>query len=87
MQSASNAYFAQVFSVISLPDTDAKLREAVNQVYEDFLQYAEDLNDIRKERKKQKVLNALEGLRNEAVWAEIQRRKAGFSNTKKSIKE
>jgi len=87
VRSASNAYFAQVLSVISLPDTDAKLREAVNQVYEDFLQYAEDLNDIRKERKKQKVLNALEGLSNEAVWAEIQRRKAGFSNTKKSIKQ
>lgn len=87
VRSASNAYFAQVLSVISLPDTDAKLREAVNQVYEDFLQYAEDLNDIRKERKKQKVFNALAGLSNEAVWAEIQRRKAGFSNTKKSIKQ
>ena len=87
VRSASNAYFAQVLSVISLPDTDAKLREAVNQVYEDFLQYAEDLNDIRKERKKQKVFNALAGLSNEAVWAEIQRRKAGFSNIKKSIKQ
>ena len=56
VRSASNAYFAQVLSVISLPDTDAKLREAVNQVYEDFLQYAEDLNDIRKERKNKKFL-------------------------------
>ena len=88
VRSASNAYFAQVLSVISLPDSDSQLREAVNLVYEDFLQYAEDLNDIRKERKKQKVGNALNGLTDETVWAEIQRRKDGNSHdTPKSIKQ
>ena len=87
VRSASNAYFAQVLSVISLPDSDAKLREAVNQVYEDFLQYSEDLNDIIKERKKQKVFNALEELSDEAVWAEVQRRKAGVASDRKSIKQ
>ncbi len=87
VRSASNAYFAQILSVISLPDSDAKLREAVNQVYEDFLQYAENLNDIKNDRKKQKVRNALEGLSDDAVWAEIQRRKEGVANTRKSIKQ
>jgi hypothetical protein len=71
VRSASNAYFAQVLSVISLPDSDAKLREAVNQVYEDFLQYAEDLNDIIKERKKHKVFHALEGLNDREAFPKI----------------
>lgn len=87
VRSASNAYFAQTVSAISLPDSDAKLREAVNLVYEDFLQYAEDPNDIRKERKKQKVAAALEGLTDEVVWAEILRRQRGVSENAKSIKQ
>jgi hypothetical protein len=33
VRSASNAYFSQVLSAISLPDADEKLKEAVNQVY------------------------------------------------------
>lgn len=87
VRSASNAYFAQVLSVISLPDSDAQLKEAINQVYEDFLQYAEELKDITKERKKQKVANALEGFTNEAVWAEVQRRQKGQFEKPKSIKQ
>lgn len=87
VRSASNAYFAQVLSVISLPDSDEALRKAVNGVYEDFLQYAEDPSDVRKERKKQKVANALEGFSDETVWAEIKRRQSGHANKPKSIKQ
>ncbi|MBD2541475.1 DUF1998 domain-containing protein [Coleofasciculus sp. FACHB-SPT36] len=87
VRSASNAYFAQTLSVISLPDSDEALRQAVNLVYEDFLQYAEDLRDVQKERKKQKVFNALEGFSDETVWAEIQRRQVGQFEKPKSIKQ
>ncbi len=87
VRSASNAYFSQVLSVISLPDLDAALREAVNLVYEDFLQYAESASDVKKERKKQKVTQALEGFSDEAVWQEIQRRQSGQFNQHKSIKQ
>jgi len=87
VRSASNAYFAQTLSVISLPDFDEALRQAVNLVYEDFLQYAEELRDVQKERKKQKVFNALEGFSDEAVWGEIQRRQGGQSDKPKSIKQ
>lgn len=87
VRSASNAYFAQTLSVISLPDSDEALRQAVNLVYEDFLQYAEELRDVQKERKKQKVFNALEGFSDEAVWGEIQRRQGGQSDKPKSIKQ
>jgi len=87
VRSASNAYFAQTLSVISIPDSEQELKDAVNQVYEDFLQYAEDLGDIRKERKKKRVAVALEGLTNEAVWAEVQRRLSKEQPQPKSIKQ
>lgn len=87
VRSASNAYFAQVISVIALPKADEAIQEAVNQVYEDFLQYAEDVEDIKRERRKQRVANALEGLSNELVWAEVERRKSNITPEDKSIKQ
>ncbi len=87
VRSASNAYFSQILSVIFLPDSDSALWDAVNSVYEDFLQYAEDAGDVRKERKKQKVAAALQGFSDEVVWQEIQRRQSGQGNQHKSIKQ
>ncbi|MEH2273812.1 MAG: DUF1998 domain-containing protein [Nostoc sp.] len=87
VRSASNAYFSQILSVISLPDLDAGLRDAVNLVYEDFLQYAESVSEIKKERKKQKVAVALEKFSDEAVWEEVQRRQSGASTGDKKIKQ
>lgn len=87
VRSASNAYFSQVMSVISLPEADEALRQGVDQVYEDFLQYAEDVDDIKRDRKKQKVANALEGFSDEAVWAEVNRRKNNIVPEDKTIKQ
>lgn len=68
--------------------TGNDFKEAVNQIYEDFLQYAEDVNDIRKKRKKKRVADALEGSSDDAVWAEVKRRLSGESPKKpKSIKQ
>ncbi len=87
VRSASNAYFAQALSVISIPDSDQKLKDAVSLVYEDFLQYCESPDEIRKERRKHKVANALEGFSDEVVWVEIQRRLQGETSQIKSIKQ
>jgi hypothetical protein len=87
VRSASNAYFAQVVSAISIPDSDEKLRTAVDEIYEDFLQYAEDVDDIKRDRRKQKVANALEGFNDEIVWQEIQRRKSNQPIADKSLKQ
>jgi hypothetical protein len=87
VRSASNAYFAQTLSVISIPDAEEQLRKAVNLVYEDYLKYAESLGDIERERKKQKVFAALEGFGSETVWKEVQRRKSGELEVHKSIKQ
>jgi uncharacterized protein DUF1998 len=86
-RSASNAYFSQTWSVIAIPDTDAALKDAVDLVYEDFLQYCASIDDVRHERKKLKVTLALEGHTDEAVWADIERRKGGTLVSSKSIKQ
>lgn len=87
VRSASNAYFSQVLSVISLPDCDSALRDAVNLVYEDNLQYLESVSEIKRERRRPKVSVALEKFSDEVVWQEIQRRQSGQPSQNKSIKQ
>lgn len=87
VRSASNAYFAQTLSVISIPDSDARIRDAVTEVWEDFLQYAESLDEVVKERRKQRVSAALEGLSDDQVWQEVQRRKGGLVTPTAGIRE
>ena len=77
VRSASNAYFAQTLSAISIPEPGGKLREAMDEVWADFLQYCESAADVARERRKAKVSAALEGYSDGDVWAEVQRRKAG----------
>ena len=86
-RSASNAYFSQTLSVIHIPDAEAALKEAVDAVFEDFLQYCESVEDVTRERRKQRVLTALEGHSDEVVWADIQRRKGGAPAETRSIKQ
>ncbi|MGZ3386357.1 MAG: DrmB family protein [Isosphaeraceae bacterium] len=89
VRTASNAYFPQTMSVISLPDRDEAVAIAVAQVWEHYLQYVEDLDDLVKERKrKPPVAEALEGLSDEEAFAEIQRRKQNrTAGTDKSVKQ
>ena len=86
VRSASNAYFTQILSVISIPDQDAELKKSVDRFYEEDLQYAEDLSDIQKELKKPKFAD-LAGFGANTVWTEIKRRKSGLTTPEKSIKQ
>jgi hypothetical protein len=86
-RSASNAYFSQTVSVISLPDNDQVVRDAIDRVWEDYLQYCEAEADVRKERRKEKVAAALEGFTDAVVWAEIQRRLSNAPPAEKGIKQ
>jgi Domain of unknown function (DUF1998) len=89
VRTASNAYFPQTMSVISLPDRDEAVSKAVDQIWEHHLQYVEDLDDLAKERKrKPPVAAALEGLSDEDVLAEIQSRNQGKTpGLDKSVKQ
>src|SRR5690606_37373509 len=72
---------------ISIPDANESLKEAVDRVWEDFLQYCEDERDVRKERKKEKVAAALDGFTDEVVWSEAERRLTRKTTERKSIKQ
>lgn len=86
-RAASNAYFSQTMGVISIPDANQALRDAVDRVWADHLEYAESEQDVKKERRRDKVAAALEGLSDAAVWAEVDRRRAGIAAAQKGIKE
>jgi hypothetical protein len=85
-RSASNAYFAQTVSAISIPDAGQALREAVDPVWEDHLQYCESEAELQRERRRERVGNALEGWSDEQVWKEVTRRKQGATPPRKGIK-
>lgn len=85
VRSASNAYFPQLLSVISIPEGEGALRKAVDEAWSD-LGEAESLDDIAHELKKKKFASRFEGMSPDAVWAEVKRRKGGVAEEVKSIK-
>jgi hypothetical protein len=86
---ASNAYFPQVLSVISIPGRDEALAGAVSQVWDAYLQYVTSQDELFQERRrKPPVQAALEGYTDEQVWGEMQvRRGATASATTKPVKQ
>lgn len=86
-RSASNAYFSQTVSVISLPDGDQALRSAIDRVWEDYLKYCESEAEVSRERRKEKVAAALEGFSDTVVWADVERRRSGATPQEKGIKQ
>jgi hypothetical protein len=76
IRTASNAYFSQSMSVISLPEQENRVARAVSEVWEHHLQYVESMGDLQKDReRKPPVRTALDGLTDDQVFAEIQARR------------
>ena len=86
IRTASNAYFTQQMSVISLPDRDETVKQAVDAAWE-FVEAVEGIDELKYERKKAKVKAALEGLTDEEVFAEIQARRGFALEQPKSVKQ
>lgn len=86
IRTASNAYFPQQMTVISLPDRSETVRQAVDAAW-DFIEAVETLKELGYERKKAKVKAALEGLSGEEVFSEIQARRGAGGVPDKSVKE
>lgn len=87
IRSASNAYFTQLMSVISIPDTRRPVDDAVKLLWDDFLEDVEDLKDLTKVRRKPTVVAKLQGFSDEEVLATIQRMRAGEVNSNRLVKE
>ena len=86
VRSASNSYFPQILSAISLPDSDALLKESVDAFYNDDLQYLEDIDELKKELLRKPKYADLKKFDPETVWEEVSRRKQGLKAEEKSIK-
>jgi hypothetical protein len=86
---ASNAYFSQVLSVISLPEQDEDLVQAVNQVWEHYLANVDSAEDLQYLRKKMPAVKAaLEKYPDDVILQYIQARKAGpGAVSAKSVKQ
>lgn len=88
IRSASNAYFAQKMSVISIPDTRRPLDDAVRSLWEDFLVDVETAEDLLKARRKPTVRARLEGIADAEVMAAISRqRSVGEGAPERTVKE
>jgi len=85
VRTASNAYFSQIMSVISLPERDDTVKQRVDLVWE-FLSAVEEIADLRYERKKDRVNKALEDISDEEAFSEIQIRKGVGRGPMKSVK-
>jgi len=87
IRTASNAYFPQLLSVISLPDRDEVVSKAVDRVWQNFLEYVESIEELQNERhKKPPVKAALDGLTDKEVFAEIKARRGTGTTELKSVK-
>jgi len=85
IRSASNAYFPQLMSVISLPDRDQAIKQTVDRIWS-HLEAVEEIDQLRYERRKAVVKEALDGLSDDEVFTEIQSRALGGTKTEKSVK-
>ena len=85
IRTASNAYFPQKLTVISLPDRDQTVKQAIDAAWE-YLEAVETLEELQYERKKAKVKAALDGLTDQEAFAEIDFRRKGGIKEDKTVK-
>jgi len=76
IRTASNAYFPQVVSVLSLPDRESELESVVRELWDD-LQIVETAEDLAVLKRKPKVAARLAGFPSEEVLAAIRAVRGG----------
>ena len=84
---ASNAYFPQILSVISIPDTRTSLDAIVIDLWADFLSDANTVEDVAKLRSKPTVKAKLQGYDDETVAKSIARVRKGEAGEDRPVKE
>ena len=78
IRTASDAYFPQVLSVLSLPDRGSELQGFVNRHWSDF-QHVEDDNDLRFVKKKLNVDQRLPNIDSKRFFQAIHDQRSGAS--------
>lgn len=74
VRTASNVFFSQVLSVISIPEPNRELREAVDKVYDSHLSTCTSIEFLKMLRGLPEPQAALAGHSDADVWVEVQRR-------------
>jgi len=74
VRSASNAYFSNTVSVISIPDQAHELYKSIDEFYEGDLEEIEDLDDLINTIKRKRYAK-LHPFNPEAVWEALQNRR------------
>jgi len=87
VRSASNAYFPQLLSVISIPDTRRPVDEAVKLLWADFLSDVETADDLAKIRRKPTPAERLQGFTGAEVLAAIGRQRGGDGMAARKVKD
>lgn len=87
IRSASNAYFPQAMSVISIPDTWEVVDRVVESLWDDFLADVDSLADLAKVRAKPTPRARLEGFSDGDVLAAIKRVRDGSVGQDRPVKE
>ncbi|MCC6559675.1 MAG: DUF1998 domain-containing protein [Polyangiaceae bacterium] len=87
VRSATNAYFPQNVSAISIPPDSGKqaLRDAVEEAWGD-LESAEGPDDVAHELKKAKYRHLRDRFAAAELWAEVQRKRSGAGEDRRGIK-
>jgi hypothetical protein len=87
VRAASNAYFAQTLSVISIPEREGPVRDAVDRVWVKYLQAVVSPDQLTFLRQLPEVAAALDGLADADIMAEVKRRADGSVASTKGIRE
>ncbi len=77
VRSATNAYVSQTMSVIALPEGENAITEAVDRVWQHYLEFVTSREQLVAMRLVPPVAAALQGITDEQVIAEIERRRSG----------
>lgn len=87
IRSASNAYFPQLLTVISIPDRRSALDEVVRRNWESGLKLVADAAGLTLVKQLGPIAVALQGLSDDQVLASIQRVRGGANDLNRSVKE
>jgi len=87
IRSASNAYFPQLLSVISIPDRASALDDTVRSLWEQGLKLVKDAGLLSQLRQLPAIGAALQGLEDTAVLDAIRRVRDGSSEASRPVKE
>ena len=87
IRSASNAYFPQLLSVISIPEAHADVDQAVMALWESHLAAVQTVDELKYEMRKPLVSQQLEELSEQEIMGAIERIRAGAAASDRPVKE